>query len=316
MQAFKPLKQALSHNFGMPDFTLSRFQITIKLLQSGILPHYKGSCLRGALGHALRDITCSSGRNSCGGCSEIARCLFTTLFKPDQIPGKSIPAPYLIDPPAMKETFVTAGTEFSFTLTLFGSAAEQSSVWFKAAQVAGSKFGLGEERILFEVVKVSGATQDGELLIPLNGSEEIPKITFEDVKKHCASTDPCTVKVCLLTPLKFKDRNEVSSTMSGKLFLDTLVRRLKTLSFFYQPGDPFKELSIDTSQVSLQKQQLRWVVLERKSMSNPTAINLGGYVGSFELTNITSDIFSLLLLGTYTHLGKNTVYGCGKYSVS
>ncbi|MEI6127033.1 MAG: CRISPR system precrRNA processing endoribonuclease RAMP protein Cas6 [Pseudomonadota bacterium] len=306
----------------MSDFTLARFQFSIKLLRGGNLPPYKGSCLRGALGHSLRALACKDVRPTCDGCGSADACLYIRLFKPDQGSGKSIPAPYIIDPPPLKETRFAKGDEFSFILTLVGWAAEYINLWIEAARICGEKQGLGTERIPFELIRAAALPESGDLVVVYDGCTVIhdaplPRIYFSQIlQRSAAAPAHAEAAVHLLTPLKFKDQGEVSGSLTAGLFLQTLFRRCKSLAHFYQSEDPFNDgFSPDFSKASMHEQNLRWIVLEKKSMNHSSAINLGGFVGTFRLANLNPDTAALLRLGEYIHLGKNTVYGCGKYRI-
>jgi len=306
----------------MTDFTLARFQFSVKLLSGGSLPPYKGSCLRGALGHALRGLTCGEGRPSCEGCSSIDACFYIRMFKPDKGNGKSVPAPYIIDPPALKKTEFAAGDAFTFTLTLVGWAADFINLWIESARHCGQKHGLGKDRIPFELTAVTALSENGDGAALYDGNKvandvPVPRISFSALQQRYASLPSLErADVQLLTPLKFKDRGAVSDGLDAGLFLQTLFRRCKSLSHFYQPGDPFGNgYCPDFTKATMAEQKLKWVVLERKSINNSMAVNLGGLVGTFSLTGMDTEAAALLSLGEYIHLGKNTVYGCGKIKV-
>lgn len=302
----------------MDSLTFCRLRITIRLLDNAFLPPYKGSCIRGAIGHGMRALACTTGALSCSGCPAISVCDFTRLFKPDQIPGKSIPAPYIVDPPALRETRFAKGCELTFTLTLFGAAADLLHRWIKAIEIAGTRFGLGEDRAFFELVRIDAENPQGGMLTVYDAGtvrqEPPPRFSFSVVKDSYAASQAQKVYVRLLTPLKFKDKGSVANDLTAQLFFETLLRRIRSLSHFYATDAPLLDFTSDIKKVAMGHKTLRWITLERKSISHPTAVNLGGFVGSFELTGLTPPLLTLLAFGVYTHLGKNTVYGCGKYA--
>ena len=304
----------------MNSLTLLRLHVTIGLLNDAHLPPYKGSSLRGAIGHGMRALTCSTKTADCAGCGRIPDCPFTRLFKPDQMPGRSIPASYVIDPPALRETRFMRGDRLAFTLTLFGDAADCVATWINAMKVAGARFGLGENRARFEVIRVEAENPAGGTApVPEDGacarSESLPGFSLAEAIAYFALHPARNAAVQILTPLKFKDKGSVINDLTAPLFFETLFRRLKSLSYFYAPDAPLPEYNPDFSHVTMESKSLRWVVLERKSMNHPTAINLGGFIGSFTLSNLSPELAAFLWFGQYTHLGKNTVYGCGKYRV-
>lgn len=302
----------------MDSLTFCRLRVTICLLNDAFLPPYKGSCIRGALGHGMRALACATGASFCIGCEKVLTCDFTRLFKPDQIPGKSIPAPYIVDPPALRETRFAKGSKLTFTLTLFGTAADSLHSWIKAIEIAGARFGLGENRVLFELVQIDAEDPQGGMITLYNAAtihqEPLPRFTLSAVTAGYAATRAQRAYVRLLTPLKFKDKGSVANDLTAQLFFETLLRRIRSLSHFYATDGPLLDYNPDFTNVAMEHKTLRWVTLERKSVSHAGAVNLGGFVGSFELTGLTPLLLTLLAFGVYTHLGKNTVYGCGKYT--
>ncbi len=246
--------------------------------------------------------------------------MFVKLFKPDQETGKSIPASYVIDPPALKETDFSSGYEISFFLTLFGWADQYFKTWIEAVKLCGEKYGLGTARIPFTLRLVQCIPFNTEPVVMYTEGSfadiNVRKITFSQMKEK--NTLPSSalqkVSICLLTPLKLKQQGAVSSKVTAGLFINAILRRLRALSQFYQTGSfPDNDYRSIAEQVTATDHALKWVTLERQSVSQPSHINLGGLTGRFILNNLPSRLYPLLRLGEFVHIGKNTVYGCGKY---
>ncbi len=306
----------------MSNFTLSRFKFTIQLNKSGILPPYKGSVIRGALGHALRDIACKRKTTSCQGCEHISSCLFVKLFKPDQKKGMSIPASYMIDPPALKKTDFLAGYELCFYLTLFGWADQYINTWINAVKLCGEKYGLGAGRIPFILKHVECIPFNDNPVIIYNESGftgSVSNITFAQLNDQYPPVSGITMSasVRMLTPFKIKHQGSVTGSITGSIFIGALLQRLNAISRFYQDEIfPLYEYSHFAEHVLSECHALKWVTLERRSINHPAHINLGGLTGSFILNNLSAELIPLLKLGEFVHAGKNTVYGCGKYRIT
>ncbi|MBN2107091.1 MAG: CRISPR system precrRNA processing endoribonuclease RAMP protein Cas6 [Deltaproteobacteria bacterium] len=302
----------------MPDFTLTRFRFTLELLGSGHLPPYKGSTIRGAVGTALHDMACKHRGRRCEGCPQLESCVYIRLFKPDQMPGKSIPAGYVIDPPHMKETYFKAGDSLTFTLTLFGRASEHIGAWIEAVRHCGEHCGLGGGHLKFCLKTVECLGPDGEVVLfwkdgAFCPGQTVTSITPADLFAPAAGSGG-TIAVRLLTPMKLKDGGGVSATLDARVFFEALARRLKTLARFYHEADAlFADLSSDIALAAMENTNLRWVVLERPSRTQQSSVNLGGFVGTFILRHVSPRLQALLRLGELTHIGRNTVCGCGKY---
>src|SRR5690606_22644016 len=67
-------------------------------------PHYAGPALRGAFGHALRQLNCITGHDDCTGCRARTACTYAAVFEPPPPPAmhrprQRIPPPYVLEPP-------------------------------------------------------------------------------------------------------------------------------------------------------------------------------------------------------------------------
>jgi hypothetical protein len=117
----------------------------------GDLPDFKGSTLRGALGHALKEVSClepAAGR-PCATCPRPDRCAAGALFDEPSGPRRAEdhdrPSPYILTPPADPRATFRAGDRLALTLTLVGRA----RVWhpWVIAALAGLGWrGLGVAR--------------------------------------------------------------------------------------------------------------------------------------------------------------------------
>jgi len=84
---------------------LARYRLDWVVTRPIRLPDYAGSMLRGAFGHALRNIGCITREQDCTTCPLRRDCPYTLLFEP--VPPEHhalqdfsrIPVPYIIEPP-------------------------------------------------------------------------------------------------------------------------------------------------------------------------------------------------------------------------
>jgi len=97
--------------------------------QDCFLPKYKGSMLRGAFGHALKNLVCSRSKNyECSECPQKETCIYTNVFEifitnkaPPFLRGiNSAPRPFVIDAFQVNEHY-SRGQELKFKITLFGN---------------------------------------------------------------------------------------------------------------------------------------------------------------------------------------------------
>lgn len=65
-----------------------------------------------------------------------------------------------------------------------------------------------------------------------------------------------------------------------------------------------------------QSSDCRWQEMERYSSRQKTAMKMGGVMGDFDLAaEQAKDIWPLLWLGQWVHIGKLTTMGLGRYEI-
>ncbi|MEF8709297.1 MAG: hypothetical protein V5B38_10650 [Candidatus Accumulibacter propinquus] len=64
------------------SFPVARYRFEFQVRQPIRLPDYAGSMLRGAFGHALRQLACMTRQKECAGCPLIASCPYPAIFAP------------------------------------------------------------------------------------------------------------------------------------------------------------------------------------------------------------------------------------------
>ncbi len=62
-------------------------------------------------------------------------------------------------------------------------------------------------------------------------------------------------------------------------------------------------------------QSARYISTARYSGCHDEKIPLSGIKGTMDLENIEDDLYALLLAGEITHIGKNTKFGFGRYTM-
>lgn len=126
---------------------IARLRLTVRADAQLHLPAYAGSMLRGAWGHgllALSPLPHSTGQL----CALHTRCAYCQVFAP--VPSQAhqlqkfsqLPAPYVVEPPALEEKTLQPGQTFSFGLVLMGQAWQHLPHLLHAWQIA-LRQGLG-----------------------------------------------------------------------------------------------------------------------------------------------------------------------------
>lgn len=305
--------------FSLP---LARYRLEFEVKTPLHLPAYAGSTLRGAWGSALRAASCMTRQPACEGCPLIATCPYAAIFETrpprDGTPSlqdfSQVPKPYVIEPPAMGECDYRPGERLAFHIVLAGHALDQLPLvlW---AHVKAFRRGVGRGDGTAEIVRVVHEGQ-AETVI-LEGPEDSilehetavpPALTFHDA-----------VTLRFHTPLRLQTngRRATAEEYTARRLLMALVRRIALLCEFHGPG----RLDLDFSGLARlaesieSRKRLTWQDWTRYSSRQKQKMDLGGVVGEWTLAGDLSPFAPFLHLGQWLHVGKETTFGMGRYTL-
>ncbi len=308
---------------------IARYRFDIVALTPIRLPDYAGSLLRGAFGHALRQVACITRAKDCAPCPLKAGCPYTSVFAPgravtndDKRTGLDIPAPYVIEPPAWGLRVVDPGQTFTFHMVLIGRAIEHLPIITLAWQRALAK-GLG------------AGDGTGNLLRVVNDDAQTTYSAVDDVIKKIsvitsndgvspapteAPTDESALQQVTLhfqTPLRLQQNGHALAPhrLTPRALVMAAARRSALLGKFHGNGEPqigWTQLTIEANGMTDQH-QLEWRDWTRFSSKQKTTMQLGGVVGKWTLTGNMVQALPWLKLGQMLHIGKETVFGLGQY---
>ena len=100
--------------------------------------------------------------------------------------------------------------------------------------------------------------------------------------------------------------------------MKNLFRRLSSLSVFYGEEEldiKFHQYLEQAKEVELAKDTTRWKSWYRYSNRQNKKIKMKGLVGEVAYQGDLEPFLPYLILGQYTHVGKNTVFGLGNYKL-
>jgi CRISPR-associated endoribonuclease Cas6 len=90
------------------SLALSRYELSLQARHSASLPAFLGSTLRGAFGHALKEVVCMMSHRDCRHCLVADRCIYPYLFEtpmPAELPQlrgqQQAPHPFILAPPGL-----------------------------------------------------------------------------------------------------------------------------------------------------------------------------------------------------------------------
>lgn len=306
---------AMSEELPYGLLEVATLRIRLRLMDEAVLPPFKGSTFRGLLGTSILNAWCPFGKEACLGCSRLFQCPYPNFFKPhlsrDQ---KSTPAPFVTEPAPDSRTRVSKGDKLEFSLIVFGKGIRWFPFLMAAIVRAGESGALGVKRAKFIL----------ETPPPPKGSFDPHSWAREGIKGlqiqrafQLAKPGGKIRNIRLVTPCKLKEDGKVHGEPDGELIIKALERRTAALYHFYadEGGQEAKPVWKESPRLRTGKGRLRWVVMERPSVTQGERVNMGGWVGALPVEEYNQAGEALLRLGRWTYLGKNTVLGCGKITL-
>lgn len=306
-------------------FPLARYRLEWQATTPIRLPDYAGSALRGAFGHALRQLACMTRQKECGGCPLLASCPYPAIFQPPPPPAhalqkfSAIPVPYVIEPPDAGARLLAAGDGFAFGTVLVGRALRELPLLILAWRRALAR-GIGAGDGSAELVRVvhCGAAGETEIHSPDSGS-----IAVHAQQVAIAAPDAserATLRID--TPLRLQQNGRALGPegLDARTLLMALVRRASLLAEFHV-GRPlvaaadFAALK-DASAAIADDKRLVWRDWTRYSSRQQQKMALGGVVGEWTLSGPLAPFVPFLDLGQWLHVGKETAFGLGRYRLA
>ncbi len=302
------------------NLPLAVYRLEFSALDAVRLPAYAGSAWRGVFGRALKRLVCVTREPACPSCLLYRSCVYPYLFEtpPDPAAGKlrkypAAPHPFVLRPgPGGAQA---AGATVSVDVVLFGQGNRQLPYVLHAFAQAGQR-GVGQGDGRLELQQVWQQTPAGawRSIYAVSGPlEPLPPAT------PTVPPGPARVRVVLETPLRIQQAEKLLSPAAfqfGALF-SNLLRRISLLTTFHTDAPletDFAALSRAGWTVEAQAMRLRWHEWVRYSSRQDALLQMGGLLGEIELTGAGLEPFwPYLWLGQWTHAGKATSMGLGRY---
>ncbi|HTG35948.1 MAG TPA: CRISPR system precrRNA processing endoribonuclease RAMP protein Cas6 [Thermoanaerobaculia bacterium] len=311
--------------YPLPPIPYLRLSLVLRALAPARLPPYKGSMLRGAFGHALRRTVCAMGpEQPCESCRLRQACVYPRIFEtfiegapPPFLRGlSSAPRPYVFEPGDDDRQDFAAGDPLAFDLLLIGQAVDlQAYVLLAVERMARS--GLGVARSPFELARAEFRASDGAVhSLFENGRATGPAAPPSFPTRDGLDAERLTIR--LLTPLRFKERGHLSTTLDFRSLVLAMVRRTLELAWFHVPGAAidwtFRPL-LDRAATLRSTPNLAWHDWDRYSNRQQRKVTLGGLLGTLHLEGDLTPFAPLLRTAEILHVGKGTTVGLGRIAI-
>ncbi|NLJ29277.1 MAG: CRISPR system precrRNA processing endoribonuclease RAMP protein Cas6 [Deltaproteobacteria bacterium] len=306
---------------------IGQFTLKIRALDDLHLPAYKGSTFRGGFGSSLRRVVCALRRQDCSGCLLRDRCVYVYVFEtpPPQESKrlrlyKSVPHPFVIEPPLDETRLLAAGATLELGLVLMGQALEYLPYFIYAFMHLGEQ-GLGKGRGAFKLESVVSQESDGSKVIfrdetgALTSPGGFPAQSF--IQARTAELQGMTrLRMIFLTPGRIKHADHLVEKPEFHHLVRALLRRLSSLSYFHG-GEPlnldFQGIIDAATHIHRVGAETRWYDWERYSSRQKERMSLGGFVGTLEYEGDFTPFLPMLAWGEILHVGKGVSFGLGRY---
>ena len=299
-----------------------KLHFELKMLKDSSLPIYKPPALRGGIGHMLMDKYCMADRN-CPKCAFKSECvmkriLYSSFEKAPYFIKDGGSCGYVIECEDYRIDY-SEGNELHFQILLFGKTIAYFAQILDAL-IALGKNGLGTGKALFEVRKVTNS-----LCQPLYVNGEVFREKYEimsvrDYVNYRKYKKSMGHRAVFQTPAVFKVQKKLITQFDSLVIFRSIVRRLYILNYFEGKyidtmpiGSDRAENFIDPPSILSQK---AWVQEnERYSTSKHQRYSMKGIKGYVDYLDLDEDQYALLLAGELIHIGKDTSFGYGKYTM-
>jgi hypothetical protein len=315
-------------NDTLNQFPLARYRFQFTVTRPIHLPDWSGSMLRGAFGHALRQLSCMTRQKDCAACPLYRTCPYPAIFAPPAIEHEiqrfsQAPAPYLIEPDQWGARSLQVGETLRFNMVLMGRALQELPLIVEAWKRAAAR-GLGpahgEQAGTAELQAIDYLPPQGEA-IPIYRPES-PHLADAPLQNPACPSVPQLRQITLRLTSPLRLQNNGHALLPARLtpapLLMAAVRRVALVSQLHGHGTPqwdFQALAQQAATIAEGEKDLRWRDWTRHSSRQQRTMSLGGVIGRWQFTGDLGAFFPALFMGTWLHLGKETVFGLGRYEL-
>lgn len=310
--------------------TLARYRIRF-IPEKGLpLPEFKETILRGGLGLALKQGACIRPTGAqCQACAAPEVCAYAYLFE-SKIPvdtevlraASDVPAPYVFAA-ALERQLLAAGEPFDFTLTLFGDAIRYLPYLVAALRLMGMQ-GLGRSSVRCHLQAVYWLAPAGEATALFVGPEHgvlrsQPAAYTVGAWAGASASQATALTIQFESPTTLKHNGDIlHDAPPFHVIIRTLLRRVSSLSYFHggqRWETDYRGWIARAETVTTSAAAVQWQDWERYSTRTQRRMPLGGLVGTVTYAGDVAPFLPLLRLGELIHVGKNAVFGNGRFVV-
>ena len=303
-----------------------KLHFTLVIMEDGRLPKSKTSALRGGMGHALLTTNCIRDEK-CEVCDFSEDCLVQRMMypkmeiRPEFMKTKDSEG-FVFECEDTREYF-EAGDELDFTLILIGRTIVYFNQYLQAFNYLGM-LGLGVEHVRFQIAKVSntlgetlveGSPVYKERLTIMHVSDYVRyRFSSGDIKRML-DADRC--RMVFQSPLSLKFQGKMQEDFRPDALFAAIERRVYILNCYEGLSEEGENIERPAEEhLPIVEKEKAWPVkMKRYSGTQNSKVTFSGIRGWCDLRGLDESMLQLLLAGELLHIGKNTSFGFGKYTL-
>ena len=299
-----------------------KLHFTVALLEDAELPADKVSALRGGMGEMLLRANCVRDR-SCGSCDFESECIVRrTMYSKYRMVPQFVTTDdsvgYILECENHDRLFA-AGDLLRFNLILFGNAIVYFNQYLQAFFALGSE-GIGKEHAGYRIVSVTNTRNqplfiDGAVYMANYQIQTLGE--YADYRIRRMNGTGCQNRLVFHTPAALKFQGEFLEEYRTEAIWNAVLRRIYMLECLEEitenvyTMEELKALELPGTAW----QEAHHVSVRRYSSTQGRKVVLNGIKGYIQLETIPEQMLPWLLAGELIHIGKNTSFGFGRYSV-
>jgi CRISPR-associated endoribonuclease Cas6 len=309
----------------LPKISVAEVIFEGRFLDTGHLPPFRGSTLRGALGYHLRNTVCNTFRQSCPTCFLRCQCAYSLFFEGTAAEDRTImrlydhvPQPFMFVLNIADKTEIKPNDPLIFGMKIFGDAGDLFPYVAYALFEAGKK-GIGGMRLRY---KIESIRQNETILYEKEGNViRKPSRRFLKLEEPDEWENEYFIEILLLSPLRIRSEGHTAKHLLFSDFIKGALRRITILNAFY--GDKvvpsqteMRRLLDFTGKVQTVTDALSPFGFERYSGRQKNNMLLDGVIGKISFRNVHGELVRLLRITEPLGLGKSTSFGFGRISIT
>lgn len=317
MNQFLKLSPTTS-NKGQKMLEYMRVNVNLEFAEH-ISSYFLEALIRGALGYKLRDLICINKKlKNCHECLIKKTCAFAlTFYAESDNNERTIETPSLPPPVNFFVYKKGAGMNQFVEITLFKPMFNFFN-HIAFALIELGKEGISKNRIRFQVNSIVD-TSNGNIIFDGNSLNVPEEEKFDLNEKQIISDNKKELTIQFLTPLRLIRNNKPVYNIPFYEIIKSSLIRYSVLSENYGDSTTVNNAKciIDMAkEVEMISSELQWKKHERYSTKQEQIISFGGVTGTVKYHGNVENFHTILHFGSLFGIGKNTSFGCGRFSFS